>query len=122
MQNGRIYTLVSDGILENMSRTSKKVDYEQALDLTVRLGDCLPPEHLARLVVDNVAQLDLSALYAKYGVRGGEPYAPEMLLGSSTRVRSSVPRMSQWHSASSQATSIPITIHLQRFAARFCPN
>jgi transposase len=25
--------------------------------------------------------LDLSALYAKYGSRGGEPYAPEMLLG-----------------------------------------
>jgi transposase len=31
-------------------------------------------------VVDSVAQLDLSALYAKYGSRGGEPYAPEMLL------------------------------------------
>jgi transposase len=64
-----------------MSRTFKKVDYDQALDLTVRLGDCLPPEHLARFVVDSVAQLDLSALYAKYGSRGGEPYAPEMLLG-----------------------------------------
>lgn len=64
-----------------MSRTFKKVDYDQALDLTVRLGDCLPPEHLARFVVDSVAQLDLSALYAKYGSCGGEPYAPEMLLG-----------------------------------------
>jgi transposase len=64
-----------------MSRTFKKVDYDQALDLTVRLGDCLPPEHLARFVVDSVAQLDLAALYAKYGSRGGEPYAPEMLLG-----------------------------------------
>ena len=67
--------------LENMSRTFKKVDYDQALDLTVRLGDCLPSDHLARFVVDSVAQLDLSALYAKYGSRGGEPYAPEMLLG-----------------------------------------
>ncbi len=64
-----------------MSRTFKKVDYDQALDLTVRLGDCLPSNHLARFVVDSVAQLDLSALYAKYGSRGGEPYAPEMLLG-----------------------------------------
>jgi transposase len=64
-----------------MSRTFKKVDYDQALDLTVRLGDCLPPEHLAHFVVDSVAQLDLAALYAKYGSRGGEPYAPEMLLG-----------------------------------------
>lgn len=63
-----------------MSRTFKKVDYDRALDLTVRLGDCLPPDHLARFVVDSVAQLDLSALYAHYGSRGGEPYAPEMLL------------------------------------------
>jgi transposase len=64
-----------------MSRTFKTVDYEQALDLSVRLGDCLPPDHLARFVVDSVAQLDLSALYAHYGTRGGEPYAPEVLLG-----------------------------------------
>jgi len=63
-----------------MSRTFKKVDYDGALDLTVRLGDCLPPDHLARFVVDSVARLDLSALYAKYGLRGGEPYAPELLL------------------------------------------
>src|SRR5437660_10103357 len=56
-----------------MKRTFKTVDYDQALDLTVRLGDCLPPEHLARFVVDSVAQLDLSALYAHYGSRGGEP-------------------------------------------------
>src|SRR3954466_3404417 len=40
-----------------MSRTFKTVNYEQALDLTVRLGDCLPPDHLARFVVDSVAQL-----------------------------------------------------------------
>src|SRR5436853_4139847 len=64
-----------------MSRTFKTVDYDQALDLRVRLGDCLPPDHLARFVVDSVAQLDLSALYARYGTRGGEPYAPEVLLG-----------------------------------------
>ncbi len=64
-----------------MKRTFKTVDYDQALDLTVRLGDCLPPEHLARFVVDRVALLDLSALYARYGPRGGEPYAPEVLLG-----------------------------------------
>jgi transposase len=57
------------------------VDYTQALELTERLGDCLPPEHLARFVVDSVAQLDLSALYAKSGPRGGEPYAPKVLLG-----------------------------------------
>ena len=64
-----------------MSRIFKTVDYDQALDLTVRLGDCLSPDHLARFVVDSVAQLDLWALYAQYGTRGGEPYAPEVLLG-----------------------------------------
>jgi len=64
-----------------MSRTLKTVDYDQALELTVRLGDCLPPDHLARFVVDSVALLDLSSLYAHYGSRGGEPYAPEVLLG-----------------------------------------
>ncbi len=58
-----------------MKRTFKTVNYDQALDLIVRLGDCLPPEHLARFVVDSVALLDLSALYARYGPRGGEPYA-----------------------------------------------
>jgi len=63
-----------------MSRTFKTVDYDAALDLTVRLGDCLPPDHLARFVVDSVALLDLSTLYARYGSRGGEPYAPEVLL------------------------------------------
>src|ERR1700726_242426 len=65
----------------SMKRTFKTVDYDRALDLTVRLGDCLPPDHLARFVVDSVALLDLSALYAHYGSRGGEPYAPEVLLG-----------------------------------------
>ena len=64
-----------------MDRTFKTVDYQAALDVTVRLGDCLPPDHLARFVVDAVAQLDLSPIYARYGPRGGEPYAPEILIG-----------------------------------------
>ena len=63
-----------------MSRTFKTADYDAALDVTVRLGDCLPPDHLARFVVDTIAQLDLSAIYARYGSRGGQPYAPEILL------------------------------------------
>ncbi len=65
---------------EGMSRTFKTVDDEAALDLTVRLGDCLPPDHLARFVVDSVALLDLAPLDARYGARGGELYAPEVLL------------------------------------------
>jgi transposase len=64
-----------------MNRTFKTVDYEATLDTTVRLGDCLPPDHLARFVVDTISQLDLSAMYARYSERGGEPYAPEILLG-----------------------------------------
>ncbi|MGH2457516.1 MAG: transposase [Chloroflexota bacterium] len=64
-----------------MDRTFKTVDYQATLDVTVRLGDCLPPDHLAHFVVDTIAQLDLSAIYARYGLRGGEPYAPEILLG-----------------------------------------
>jgi transposase len=65
----------------DMNRQFKTVDYEATLDSTVRLGDCLPQDHLARFVVDIVAQLDLSALSARYGSRGGQPYAPEILLG-----------------------------------------
>ena len=64
-----------------MSREFTTVDYEATLNSSVRLGDCLPPEHLARFVVDIVGQLDLSPIYARYGSRGGKPYAPEMLLG-----------------------------------------
>src|SRR3954464_4637452 len=64
-----------------MSRLFRTVDYEATLDSTVRLRDVLPASHLARFVADLVAQLDLSAFYARYGTRGGIPYAPEILLG-----------------------------------------
>lgn len=58
------------------------MDYDPALDLTARtLGECLPPDRVAHCVVDSVALLDLTALYARYGSRGGAPYAPEVLLG-----------------------------------------
>lgn len=46
----------------SMSRTFfKEGDDEQALELTVRPGDGLPPDHLARFVEDSVAWLHLSA-------------------------------------------------------------
>lgn len=63
-----------------MSRSFKTADYNATLDVSVRLGDCLPPDHLARFVVDTIAQLDLSVIYMRYGPRGGQPYAPEILL------------------------------------------
>lgn len=40
----------------------------------------MPASHLARFIVELVAQLDLSRIYARYGTRGGEAYAPEILL------------------------------------------
>jgi transposase len=64
-----------------MSRLFKTVDYAATLDTSVRLGDCLPADHLAHFVVDVIAQLDLAPLYARYAKRGGAPYAPEILLG-----------------------------------------
>ena len=47
-----------------MSGRFTRVDYEATLDQAVRLGDCLPPDHLARFVVDVVTQLDFTAIYA----------------------------------------------------------
>jgi len=64
-----------------MSRKFKTADYEATLNSTVTLRECLPPDHLARFIVDVIAQLDLSAIYAHYGPRGGAAIAPDMLLG-----------------------------------------
>ena len=63
-----------------MTRHFKTVDYEAALEQTVSLREALPANHLARFVVDVVAELDLSGIYERYGLRGGEAYAPEVLL------------------------------------------
>lgn len=43
--------------------------------------DWLPQNHLARFVVDIVAQLDLSSLRGCYAGKGSRPYDPTMLLG-----------------------------------------
>jgi transposase len=64
-----------------MARKFKTVDYEAALELTITIGACLPPDHLARFVVEIVKQLDLSCIYKQYGERGGEAYDPRVLLG-----------------------------------------
>jgi transposase len=47
----------------------------------VTIGECLPPNHLAYFIVEMVARLDLSCLYAQYAPVGGEAFAPEILLG-----------------------------------------
>jgi transposase len=64
-----------------MARNFKTVDYSQSLKQTVTIEECLPPGHLARFIVGIIAMLDLSAIYVQYAPRGGEPYAPEILLG-----------------------------------------
>jgi len=64
-----------------MARNFKTVDYNQSLKQTVTIEECLPPGHLARFIVAIIAMLDLSAIYVQYAPRGGEPYAPEILLG-----------------------------------------
>lgn len=64
-----------------MARQFKTVDYGKSLQQTVTIAECLLPDHLARFIVSVIAMLDLSAIYAEYASRGGEPYAPEILLG-----------------------------------------
>lgn len=64
-----------------MSRKFKTVNYEETLKQTIQLGDALSPTHLARFVVDIISQLDLSQIYARYAPRGGEAFAPDILLG-----------------------------------------
>lgn len=64
-----------------MTRRFKTADYEKTLDLQISLRDVLPPYHLARFIVDVIAQLDLSAIYNQYSDEGAPPYAPEVLLG-----------------------------------------
>jgi transposase len=64
-----------------MTRKFSTVDYEKSLDQTITIRDVLPPDHLARFIVWVISRLDVSAIYAKYSDEGGEPYAPEMLLG-----------------------------------------
>src|SRR5512134_870885 len=64
-----------------MPRKFKTANYEETLDLKVSLREVLPPNHLARFVVDIISQLDLSSIYGRYADQGGEPIAPEILLG-----------------------------------------
>lgn len=63
-----------------MTRKFRTADYEKTLNLQISLRDVLPPDHLARFLVDIVAQLDLNSIYKKYSDRGAPPYAPEVLL------------------------------------------
>lgn len=62
-----------------MSRKFKTADYEATLNLAITLREALPADHLARYIVDLVAQLDFSKFYGRYAASGAPPYAPELL-------------------------------------------
>lgn len=64
-----------------MKRKFKTPNYEETLDLQISLREVLPADHLARFIVDVVAELDLSRIYEQYSDQGAPPYAPEIMLG-----------------------------------------
>jgi transposase len=64
-----------------MVRKFKTANYEETLNLKVSLKDVLPPNHLARFIVDIIVELDLGLIYQQYSDEGAPPYAPEILLG-----------------------------------------
>lgn len=64
-----------------MTRRFRTANYDETLNLPITLGEALPPNHLARFVVDVISQLDLGPVYARYAPVGGEAIAPEILLG-----------------------------------------
>ena len=64
-----------------MPRRFKRPDYEATLQTSIQLSEALPMNHLARFVVDVIAELDMSSIYARYAPEGGEAIAPEILLG-----------------------------------------
>ena len=56
-------------------------NYEETLKQVIPLEEALPPSHMARFVVDMIAQLDLSKFYKQYSNQGGTLFAPQVLLG-----------------------------------------
>jgi transposase len=63
-----------------MTRKFTQPDYTATSNAPISLGEAIPANHLARFVVDIVAQLNMSAIYKRYSTLGGEPIAPEVLL------------------------------------------
>ncbi|MDD4456154.1 MAG: IS1182 family transposase, partial [Syntrophotalea acetylenica] len=55
-----------------MSNRFRQVDRETLFLLPPSMDDWLPKEHLARFIVEIVAQLDLTAIKAAYAGRGSK--------------------------------------------------
>jgi transposase len=68
-------------ILTSMSRKFRTANSDETLNLSVTLREALPPNHLARFVVAVMSQLDVRPRDARYASRGGEAFAPAILLG-----------------------------------------
>jgi len=66
--------------MKTPSRRFITVDYEDTLNSTITLRDCLPLDHLACFLVDTIAQIDMSPFYNHYSILGGKLYAPQILL------------------------------------------
>ncbi len=64
-----------------MNRKFRTPNYEATLKQMISLAEVLPPNHLARFIVDILGQLDLKQIYQRYAPQGGEAIAPEVLLG-----------------------------------------
>ncbi|MFN0063933.1 MAG: IS1182 family transposase [Myxococcaceae bacterium] len=66
-----------------MNKTFRPWNLKQDLLLPPSLLDWLPEGHLARFVLEVVAELDLSTIYAPYEkeLRGYPPYEPRMMVG-----------------------------------------
>jgi transposase len=62
-----------------MSRQFRTADYQATLEVQVRLGDCLAPDHPARFLVDLLGLIDFAAFRARFAARGGRPYDPAVL-------------------------------------------
>lgn len=63
-----------------MSHTFRQVDRQTFFLLPPSMDDWLPEGHLARFIVEIVAQLDLSTIKTAYSGRGSKAHHPEMLL------------------------------------------
>ena len=63
-----------------MNRKFKVGDPASVLSQSIKIEEVIPPEHLARFVIEVINFIDMSKFYARYGSRGGEAIAPEVLL------------------------------------------
>lgn len=63
-----------------MSYKFRAINQDTPYLLPPLLQEWLPEKHLARFVVEILEQLDLTALEARYGGGGKQPYHPALLL------------------------------------------